>query len=233
VLDGTIRFASGAGIIDRALVPVWCDDGCHLLVDLDATTLPIDQTAWMTGAMQVSQSHSVAVEARRVPAADQVGADNFYLSRPQFFPGGVGVAAVWVGNAGRVADTLRAWLGAGPYGDPKDLRLGRIRTELGVGAALVRSAGARLDDLLPLGASVDASAAEQRLMHEVATEVRAGVGDAVGRLLGEVRRVAGPAGLAYDAALTHAVDDLALYVLQQSADGDQALLGSTWWGAES
>lgn len=233
VLDGTIRFASGAGIIDRALVPVWCDDGSHLLVDLDATTLPIDRTGWMTGAMQVSQSHAVAVEDRPVAADDQVGADNFYLSRPQFFPGGVGVAAVWVGNAARVVDALRGWLGPGPSGPAKDLRLGRIRTGLAVGAALVRSAGTRLDDLLPLGASIDASPAEQRLMHELATEARAGVGDAVGRLLGEVRCVAGPAGLAYDAALTHAVDDLALYVLQQNADGDQAFLGSTWWSRGS
>ena len=26
-LDGTLRFASGAGLLDRALVPVWLDDG--------------------------------------------------------------------------------------------------------------------------------------------------------------------------------------------------------------
>ena len=33
-LNGTIRFASGAGILDRALVPVWLDPETHLLVDL-------------------------------------------------------------------------------------------------------------------------------------------------------------------------------------------------------
>lgn len=60
-LDGTIRFASGAGVIDRALVPVWPDTDTHLLVDLDVRELPVDRSHWHTAAMRVSQTHTVLV----------------------------------------------------------------------------------------------------------------------------------------------------------------------------
>ena len=43
-IDGTLRFASGAGVLDRALIPVWLPDGSHLLLDLDVTALPVDPT---------------------------------------------------------------------------------------------------------------------------------------------------------------------------------------------
>ena len=59
----------------------------------------------------------------------------------------------------------------------------------------------------------------------LSTQVRAGAASAVNTGLAEARVLAGPAGLAYDADVTHALDDLGLYVLQQNADGDAAYLG--------
>ena len=48
---------------------------------------------------------------------------------------------------------------------------------------------------------------------------------AVDTVLSEAQRIAGPAGLAYDADLTRAIHDLQLYVLQQNADADDGFLG--------
>ena len=52
---------------------------------------------------------------RRGRGADQIGGANFYLQRPGFFPGGVGVAACWIGGAARVA---RSGARAAPAAEP-------------------------------------------------------------------------------------------------------------------
>lgn len=225
-LTGEIKFASGAGVLDRALVPVWTSDDAHQLVDLVVDELPVDTTAWQTAAMAGSQSHTVHLDAVRVPGTAVVGAQNFYLDRPAFLPGGVGVAAVWVGGLARVCDLVLARIGR--QGTPTvDLRLGRARTALTAGAAVVRQAGQQLDRLLDPQGRWQHGADRDRVL-PLCTEARAAVGAAVDEVLGQVRVLAGPAGLAFDADLSHAVDDLSLYALQQSRDGDAGYLGRTW-----
>ena len=51
------------------------------------------------------------------------------------------------------------------------------------------------------------------------------VAAAVERVVAEARHVTGPTGLALDADLATAVADAELYVRQQNADADAALLG--------
>lgn len=211
-VEGTLRFASGAGVLDRALIPVWLPDGRHLLLDLDVTDLPVDPTVWRTGAMQASRTYELTVADLRVGQESVVGEPDFYLGRPGFFPGGVGVAACWAGGAARVLDLLRA-----RHPHPtlvQQLRLGRMRTELIAAVAAARSAADVLDWQDP---STD--------LQQVATEARAVTAEAIRRLLAEARLVTGPAGLALDDGISHAVPDLELYVLQQNSDGDAALLG--------
>jgi len=223
-VDGTLKFASGAGLLDRALVPVWTGDH-HQLADLAVRDLPVDATAWQTSAMTVSRSHSVDPAGLRLTPEMIIGAEDFYLDRLGFFPGGVGVAAVWTGGLARVVDLLLDWLD--PRSSPAlELRLGALRTSLVAAVAVVRQGGRRLDELL----TPDATArqpVERATLHQLATEVRAVVGTAVRTGLNQVREVAGPAGLAFATDLTHAVDDLDLYVRQQNADADAALLGRT------
>ncbi len=55
--------------------------------------------------MEQSRSHQVTLTGF-VTDATEVGPPDFYLERPGFFPGGVGVAAVWVGGAARICDLL-------------------------------------------------------------------------------------------------------------------------------
>lgn len=215
-LEGTLRFASGAGLLDRALVPVWLDDETSVLLDVPVRDWPVDDSAWQTSAMRLSHSHTIHLDHDvHDEDAAQVGDAGFYLGRPGFFPGGVGVAAVWVGGAARVADLVRQHVGEVAPSPAVQLRLGHLRTELVTAAAAVAVAAHRLD-------TGDVPPDE---LQALATETRAVVGAAVRRLLDQGRAVAGPAGLAFDGPLTHAVDDLDLYVRQQSTDGDAMFLG--------
>lgn len=206
-LSGNLLFASGAGILDRALVTVWPEGRDAVLIDADVRDWPFDTSAWHTRAMEHSRSYRLHLDG--VVAARQVGDDGFYHRRWSFFPGGVGVAAVWTGGAARVLDLLTS---RRFDGDAKRLRLGAARTELATAVALVRHAGRVL---------ASGSAEPQT----VSTLCRAGVAAAIRRLLDQTRILAGPAGLAFDEPLTRAVDDLALYVAQQSPDGDALFLG--------
>lgn len=216
-LDGQLRFASGAGVIDRALVPVWVTPEEHLLLDLPAADWPVDASAWRTTAMAASRSHTIHLEDRWAPSSALVGPPCFYLERPGFFPGGVGVAAVWAGGAARLADLLLDHLAAGKPSPSRARRWGEVRTELAVVHALLASAALRLE-----GAGED----DRPLLRVVATETRAGVAAAVRRVVGQARVLAGAAGLAYAADLTHAIDDLDLYIAQQNPDTDAEFLGA-------
>lgn len=219
-LSGTLRFASGAGVVDRALLPVWLDADTHLLLDVEVGDWPVDESAWQTTAMVVSRSHTIVLADVSVSARAQVGDVGFYLGRPGFFPGGVGVAAVWAGGAARLADLVAQHLAGAPPSTRRSLRLGHLRTELATAHALVLTAGRAL-----ASAERSGSAGSVDGLRALATETRAGVAAAVRRLVEQVRTVAGPAGLAYALDLTRAVDDLDLFVAQQNSDADAEYLG--------
>lgn len=220
IVNGTLRFASGAGVIDRALVPVWIDDDHHLLVDLDTAGLPVDTSGWQTAAMTVSHTHTVAVHDHHLARRTVLGGPDFYLDRPGFFPGGIGVAAVWAGGISRVLDALLDWLGDRRT-PAVDLRLGRIAVQRALATSAVREGGRQLDSVL----AGPTTPSRGELQH-LSTLVRAGVGAAVHAALDDARTLAGPVGLAFDAGLTHAIADLDLYVRQQNTDGDAGFLGA-------
>lgn len=210
-ISGTLRFASGAGLVDRALVPVWFDDDRHVLVDLDASGLPVDPTVWRTSAMTPSRTYEIQVDALLVPATARRGPEGFYLDRPGFQAGGLGVAACWVGGAARVIDVLLAFH---PHPNPaQQVRFGAIRTDLVVAAAAVRAGARLLED-----PAVDTT--------PVALEARTAVAEAVHRILANARLLTGPTGLALDDAVAHVVPDLELYTLQHNLDAASAALGS-------
>jgi alkylation response protein AidB-like acyl-CoA dehydrogenase len=229
-LNGTVRFASGAGVIDRALVPVWLDESTHLLVDLATDGLPVDRSQWRTSAMMVSQSHTVTVDDVAVSRSDVVGDENFYLQRPAFLPGGVGVAAVWAGGLVRVLDITVAMLDGRPVSPAQDTRLGRARLQLISALTTVRAAAGRLDQAATgrLDHTAEGrleAAADRAEITAICAESRAVVATAVVAALSEVRALAGPAGLAFDPDLGHAIDDLGLYVAQLNLDAEATRLG--------
>ena len=224
VIDGTIRFASGAGLLDRALVPVVDDHDQHLLLDLSVCRLSVDTSAWQTSAMTVSRTHTVEISGLEIGSSAVVGPPNFYLDRPGFFPGGVGVAAVWTGGLARVCDLVLRWLDARRT-PLLEARLGRLRLQLATAASAVSQAGRELDQLLSSDGHPTGELLPHDRLQQLAGEARAIVGDAVRAGLEHARLLGGPAGLAFDVDLTRAIDDLGLYVLQQSSDSDAAFLG--------
>lgn len=210
-ISGTLRFASGAGLVDRALVPVWFDEDRHALVDLHASGLPVDPTVWRTSAMTPSRTYEIRVDQLIVPATARRGPDGFYLGRPGFQAGGLGVAACWVGGAARVLDVLLAFH---PRPSPaQQVQLGAIRTDLVVAAAAVRAGARLLED-----PAVDTT--------PVALEARTVAAEAVHRILAQARMLTGPTGLALDDAVAHVIPDLELYTLQHNLDAAAAALGS-------
>ncbi len=228
-LSGSIPFASGAGLLDRALVtaavPPAAAGGSaeqvsvQLLLDVDVGDWAPDLDSWPAAAMTASRSFTVRLDNRSVPANCQVGPAGFYLDRPQFFPGGIGVAAVWVGAAARVADLLCRFTDSSPHPPDQVTRThwGRVRIELAGTHAQLRHGG----QLLAAGVE---SEWDSPTLQQLATEVRSGVGAAVRRVLELARTVAGPAGLAHDGALGAAIADLDLYVRQQPSDRDAEFL---------
>lgn len=210
ILDGKLRFASGAGVIDRALLPVQADKGAQLL-DVGVLDWRFEDD-WRSPAMAASRSLSATLDGQRAEGRT-VGPPDFYLSRPGFHPGGIGVAAVWTGGAARVLDLLEGAHARRGVSEASQARLGRARLELASAAAACRQGAVLVEKCPP----------EQ--LRQLATECRGVTGTAVRRILAEVRELAGPAGLAYEHELSAAIDDLQMYVGQQNADSDAMFLG--------
>lgn len=235
LLSGTLPFASGVGLIDRALVTAAVapefrrsveGDRPQLLLDVAVRDWVPEPDSWQTSAMTVSRSFTTTVRGRPVPNYAQVGPADFYLQRRGFFPGGIGVAAVWVGAAARVADLLVGYLSSRgtDLGPIKRVGIGRIRLELSGAHAVLGQGMHQLSD----GAATDLSTWTVVDLHELATEVRAGVGASVRRLLDLARELAGPDGLAHSRGLADAIADLDLYVRQQPGDRDADQLAGPW-----
>lgn len=218
LLSGTMPFASGCGVLDRSLVTVVTDTepAQNLLVDAPVEHWKYDQDSWCSDAMTVSRSFTLLLDAEPVPADAVVGEPGFYLERPAFLPGGVGVAAVWTGGAQAVLDMLVGWLSAGTLDQAQSMRIGGIALEVDTCCALLDRAAVALDS--PADLTPDETAA-------LCTFTRAGIGAAVRRVLQTARDCAGPAGAAHVPQLSGAIADLDLYVRQQHADRDLYSLG--------
>jgi alkylation response protein AidB-like acyl-CoA dehydrogenase len=220
LVEGTMRFCSGAWFLDRALVVVETDDGKQLLdVDVRSAQAPgggmvrRDET-WPAVGMDVSRSVDIEVGALAVPAADRVGAPGFYLDRPGFAAGGVGVAAVWLGGAAGVLDALVRALPPERAGSHRLAHLGVMAVALASADAVLGELAARWDSGAEPVSSADAGAA------------RTAVELAAGTVLERAPRVSGPTPLCRDAAFAHRVADLEVYLRQHHAEADYEHLGA-------
>jgi hypothetical protein len=157
---------------------------------------------------------SAAVRFDETPA-EPVGAPGWYLERPGFAWGGMGVAACWHGGARGLRATL-ARTSAGRTGELPALHVGIVDAELHASEAVLARAAAL----------VDAGKAEGVAGEILAMRVRAVVANAVERTIRQVGHALGPAPLAFDEDHARRVADLELYVRQHHAERDLAQLGS-------
>lgn len=219
VLSGTLRFCSGARVLDRALVvadPPAGGGAERLLFDVDVTRAGVEPLpgTWCTAAMAAADTLDVTFDEVSVRRDAEVGEPGWYVGRRGFLLGGAGVAAVWWGGASALLDRAVGCLGATP--DRHALaHVGELHAALAAADALLERVAALCD-------AGDAGPADLALA--VAT-VRAAVERAAREVVDRVPRIIGPAPLSRDAGLARALTDLALYVRQHHAERDHAALG--------
>ena len=210
-VDGLKAWCSGAAICTHALITAVSDEGPMLMaVDLGDAGAHVAEPTWAGPGM--SRAGTTEVRLDHVPAR-AVGGPGEYLSRPGFWQGAIGIAAVWLGGAAGLADAL---LGKG--------RAGRLDAHglahLGAVDAALTGAWALLDGL---AAQIDADPHADRRMD--ALRARAVAEDAVATTLSRATRALGPGPFAVDRHFALAAADLPVYVRQSHAERDLAQLG--------
>ncbi|MCF6379237.1 acyl-CoA/acyl-ACP dehydrogenase [Nocardioides KLBMP 9356] len=213
VLDGRKHWCSLGGVLDHALVSAWVGEERQLFaVDLRQDGATAVAGTWVARGLTAVDSGPIDFSGAMAYA---VGEPGWYLERPGFAWGGIGVAAVWYGGA------------------------------VGVARRMVRAAGTRLPDqvaLMHLGAVDSALHAAGCVLTRAAYDVDAGrlggadgwraalrvrevVANAAETALSRAAHALGPGPLATDEDHARRVADLELYLRQWHAERDQAALG--------
>jgi alkylation response protein AidB-like acyl-CoA dehydrogenase len=220
-LSGTKPWCSLGDVLDHALVTAFVGEQRQLFaVDLDhASVHPDPPQRWV--ARGLSNVTSVALQFDSTPARP-IGGPEWYLHRPGFTWGGMGVAACWLGGAiGLQQDLITACRG----------RSGEL-VGLHVGLADSMIAGARAS-LYRAAHLVDTELATGPAGELLMLRVRAAVAEAVERVITQVGHALGPGPLAFDERHARRVADLQLYVRQHHAERDLAALGRSVLDQES
>lgn len=208
-LEGEKPWCSLAGSLDRALVSAWQGDDRVLVdVDLRQPGVEVVEGAWHARGLAGIPSGPVRFAGA---TATPVGDAGWYLRRPGFAWGGIGVAACWHGGAVAIARRL---LEAAPDAPLRLAHLGAIDEALTASRLALAEAARRIDE-----GDVDDPAV-------LALRTRGIVARAVDEVLARVGRALGPAPLALDAEHARRVADLQLYVRQHHAERDQETLGA-------
>jgi alkylation response protein AidB-like acyl-CoA dehydrogenase len=212
-VDGTKPWCSLAGVLDRALVTAQVETGRQLFqVDLRLGSVSAEPpSGWVARGLR--RVPSGPVHFASTPARP-VGGPGWYLTRPGFAWGGIGVAACWYGGARALADRLNS-VAAKRGGDLMHLAVGRVDVAL-LAARLALADAAR---------TVDAGQAEGSAGEVLALRVRSVVAAAAEQTLALVGRALGPAPLAFDETYARRTADLELYIRQHHAERDLAALG--------
>jgi len=210
-LTGVKPWCSLADRLDGALVTARTADGGRGLFAVSLRASGVDVLPGTWHARGLAELASGPVRFTRV-AGLPVGDPGWYLERPGFEWGGIGVAACWFGGAVGVARTVHAAAAAKP--NPfLMMHLGAIDRGL-------QDARRALAEAATL---VDAHTPASRML---AKRVRATVAAVVEDVLARSGHALGPAPLALDAAHAKRVADLSLYVRQHHAERDLESLGT-------
>ncbi|MET0736229.1 MAG: acyl-CoA dehydrogenase [Microbacterium sp.] len=212
-LSGTRPWCSLAGSLSHALVTAWVDDGERRLFAVDLRQPMVVPRIGPWHARGLAQIVSAAVDFSDAVAVP-IGETSWYLRRPGFAWGGMGVAAAWWGGAAPITEALTR---AGGRPDPDQLAL----SHLGEADAISWSVRAVLADAASaIDEGVDRD--EARLLAE---RVRAHTAAGVERILVLADHALGPAPLTTDEDHARRVADLRIYLRQHHAERDLARLG--------
>ena len=213
LVDGVKPWCSLAGRLSHALVTARVPGDRQLFaVSLRDPGVRVEADAWHARGLVDVPSGPVHLE--RVPAVP-VGGPGWYLRRPGFAHGGIGVAACWYGGAVAVA---RALVAAAQRREPDQLALWHL------GQADLDLEAAR-QSLLAAAGEVDAGRAVGAAGELLALRVRSTVASAAESVLARTGHALGPAPLTLDDTHARRVADLTVYLRQHHAERDVAALG--------
>lgn len=212
IVDGIKPWCSLAGELSHALVTAWTSATTRRLF---AVSLGLDVVAQSAAWASRGLVEIPSAPARfSTVAATPIGDDGWYLVRPGFWWGGIGVAACWYGGTAAVAGRL-APRGGGREPDQLALRdLGHVDTLLHAARTVLQHAALQVDD-------PDARAGDEVLTRRVRGFVRSVTDD----VLVTTARATGPAPLTLEEEHARRVADLSVYVRQDHGDRDLAALG--------
>jgi hypothetical protein len=233
-LDGVKPWCSLAADLSHALVTAWTPTGRRLFaVSLRDDGVRPETGPWVSrGLRQVVSAPVTFRSVRAIP----VGDDEWYLTRPGFAWGGIGVAAAWWGGAVGVARDLFDALGEREPDQIALAQLGAVDTSLRASRAAFldaatvvdappsaadRAAGGHGDPVL----GVMPGSAGAQTPSILARRVRGAVARTVEEVLTRSAHNRGPGPLTADERHARRVADLAVYVRQHHAERDDASLG--------
>lgn len=213
-LTGTKAWCSLGDRVSHALVTAPDESGAQRLfaVGLRDGGVSFDGGSWHPrGLREISTGTLTFTRCEAWP----VGGPGWYLERPGFSWGGVGVAAVWFGGAAALAGRLRAAAGTREPDQIALAHIGRCDVVLHGAWVVLADAVRVIDDpqTTPAVAAV------------LAARVRAHVASAAEQVLITVGHALGPGPLAMDEDHAARVADLTLYLRQHHAERDLARLG--------
>ena len=214
-LSGTKAWCSLGDRLSHALVTVDAAEGKPLLhaVSLHHPGVSIEPGAWVSRGLAAIRTVTLRME--QVPSV-AVGPSGWYLQRPGFAWGGIGVAAVWFGGAAAVGGQLQV---AAARREPDQialLHLGRVDQCVHTALTTLRDAA----ECIRTGRANGAAGAL------LAARVRAVVAHSAEEILDVVGHALGPAPLTHDETHARRVADLTVYLRQHHAERDLAALGS-------
>jgi hypothetical protein len=215
-ISGRKAFCSGSGLIDRALVTADTADGYRLFdVAVSDHVIATQCDSWPSVGMADSMSETLEFGGPPIPSDAAVGGPGFYLDRPGFWFGAVGVAACWYGGAAGLVEHLVHSL------DPSASELtaaalGDAIAHVGAMRAVLRDAAKEIDaDPRDAGGGGRTRALMVRhAVHHGATEV-----------LGHVAAAGGARPLSLNREQSRRAADLYVYLAQHHGPQDAAALG--------
>lgn len=215
LLHGTKPWCSLASTLSHALVTAHVGDDRQLFaVDLRQPGVTVHDEAWVARGMPDVPSGPVDFAGA---LAWPVGAPGWYLRRPGFAWGGIGVAACWWGGAVGLGRVLRDLAAGHPESELLQAALGATVADLADAEDALADAAARIDDSDPAADDTD-----WKLLAQL---VRSRVRRSVDAVRERVVATIGPAPLTADQAVAARVADLELYVLQDHGQRDLARIG--------
>ena len=215
-LSGRKPWCSLAGSLDNAVVTAHTGPGRRraFAVDLRQSGVAPVAGTWLSRGL--AEVDSGPVDFYRV-AARPVGDDDWYLQRPGFAWGGIGVAACWYGGAVGVARRM--------FAAARDRQPDQIaHVLLGKADARLQAARTALDFAAN---EVDGGRAEGQQGALLASRVRSIVADAAEEVLTLADHGLGPGPLALEEDYARRTADLRIYLRQHHAERDYAALGSS------